>query len=146
ASLLAALHPPLTAKPGYHRHSEPLHVPARLKALREGKAGEPVDLRLGSKSYEVDQLLGKGAYARVYGATETPVGVADAATESTVVFRSVALKLHSKPCPWEFYIYRQMHLRIDGPQRQLFGTASAYHDFPNASILTCSLGASGTLQ
>ncbi|CAI7789367.1 unnamed protein product, partial [Closterium sp. NIES-53] len=101
---------------GYHRHSEPLHVPARLKALREGKAGEPVDLRLGSKSYEVDQLLGKGAYARVYGATETPVGVADAATESTVVFRSVALKLHSKPCPWEFYIYRQMHLRIDGPQ------------------------------
>ncbi|CAI5478473.1 unnamed protein product [Closterium sp. Yama58-4] len=77
---------------GYHRHSEPLHVPARLKALRDGKAGEPVDLRLGSRSYEVDRLLGKGAYAKVYGATETPVGVADAATESTVVFRSVALK------------------------------------------------------
>ncbi|CAI5466100.1 unnamed protein product [Closterium sp. Yama58-4] len=77
---------------GYHRHPEPLHVPAKLKALREGKAGEPVDLRLGSRSYEVDRLLGKGAYAKVYGATETPAGVADAATESTVVFRTVALK------------------------------------------------------
>ncbi|CAI6001303.1 unnamed protein product, partial [Closterium sp. NIES-64] len=92
ASLLGALQPPLTSEPGYHRHSDPLHVPARLKALREGKAGEPVDLRLGSRSYEVDRLLGKGAYAKVYGATETPAGVADAATESTVVFRTVALK------------------------------------------------------
>ncbi|CAI5992424.1 unnamed protein product [Closterium sp. NIES-65] len=146
ASLLAALQPPLTSEPGYQRHSDPLHVPARLKALREGKAGEPVDLRLGSRSYEVDRLLGKGAYAKVYGATETPAGVADAATESTVVFRTVALKLHSKACPWEFYIYRQIQLRIDGPQRQLFGAASAYHEFPNASILTCSLGTSGTLQ
>ncbi|CAI5511862.1 unnamed protein product [Closterium sp. Naga37s-1] len=146
ASLLAVLQPPLSSEPGYHRHSEPLHVPARLKALREGKAGEPVDLRLGSRSYEVDRLLGKGAYARVYGAMETPVGAADAATESTVVFRTVALKLHSKACPWEFYIYRQIQLRIDGPQRQLFGTASAYHEFSNASILTCSLGTSGTLQ
>ncbi|CAI5477460.1 unnamed protein product [Closterium sp. Yama58-4] len=126
---------------GYHQHSEPLHMPAKLKALREGKAGKPVDLPLGSRSYEVDRLLGKGAYARVYGARETPAGMADTATESTV-----ALKLHAKPCPWEFYIYRQIHMRIEGPQRQLFGSASAYHEFPDASILACSLGTSGTLQ
>ncbi|KAM8832363.1 mitotic checkpoint serine/threonine-protein kinase BUB1 [Spinachia spinachia] len=122
AHLMAHLTPPLDTHP--HCISWPCKVP---------NIAPKTTISIGNASLRVDCVLGKGAFATVYQATD-PV-----TSDRTV------LKVQKPAHPWEFYITTQLDARLQPDVRHLFSTIRSAHFFVNGSVLQGELHSHGTL-
>ncbi|KAM0891572.1 hypothetical protein ACQ4PT_026325 [Festuca glaucescens] len=91
-------------------------------------------IELGGRKYQIKGFCGTGAFAKLYKAS------IDGNSEETV-----ALKVQKPAFPWEFYMYRQLDLRISDIQRPSYGYAHEVHVFADVSVLVCDYLPYGTL-
>ncbi|KAJ7558034.1 hypothetical protein O6H91_04G022800 [Diphasiastrum complanatum] len=132
SELLRGLSPPLSKYKGFHFSSKKYSGSAVLSTLK--KTARNKSLELGNKTYLLKGCIGEGAFARVYQAYDDD-------SESTVV-----LKVQKPPCPWEFYVYRQLDKRIPKEERNNFGYAWQMDVYADFSIMVADYGQHGTLQ
>ncbi|XP_054474545.1 LOW QUALITY PROTEIN: mitotic checkpoint serine/threonine-protein kinase BUB1 [Anoplopoma fimbria] len=122
SGLLSALDPPLT--------SDPRCITWQCKVPN---ITPKTTISMGKASLRVDCVLGEGAFATVYQATD-PV-----TSERTV------LKVQKPGNPWEFYINTQLDARLRPDLRHLFSGLRSAHLFHNGSVLLGELHNHGTL-
>ncbi|KAM6992345.1 mitotic checkpoint serine/threonine-protein kinase BUB1 [Tautogolabrus adspersus] len=120
--LLSTLTPPLTSHPCCISWQCDLPNISPKKTISMGKA-----------SLRVDCVLGEGAFATVYHAT-------DPTTSEKMV-----LKVQKPANPWEFYINTQLDARLRPDVRHLFSSLRSAHLFNNGSVLLGELHNYGTL-
>uniref|UniRef100_A0A3Q2E3I1 Protein kinase domain-containing protein n=1 Tax=Cyprinodon variegatus TaxID=28743 RepID=A0A3Q2E3I1_CYPVA len=120
--LLGGLNPPLTS------HPRCISWPCRVPAI-----GPKMTLSVGNSSLRVDGVLGKGAFATVYQAT-------DPRTSEKVV-----LKVQKPSNPWEFYINSCLDARLQPAVRHLFSRIHSAHLFQDGSMMLGELHQYGTL-
>ncbi|XP_069544188.1 mitotic checkpoint serine/threonine-protein kinase BUB1-like, partial [Brachyistius frenatus] len=87
----------------------------------------------GTSSLRVDGVLGEGAFATVYQAT------------NPVTSEKVVLKVQKPANPWEFYIHTQLDARLQPAVRHLYGRVSSAHLFHDGSVPVGELHDYGTL-
>ncbi|KAL5647737.1 hypothetical protein ACJX0J_042092, partial [Zea mays] len=80
----------------------------------------------GIKKYQIKGSAGTGAFAKVYKAT------VDSNAEEMV-----ALKIQNTSFTLEFYMYRQLDLRISDVESPSFGYIHEMHIFSDVSVLVC---------
>ncbi|XP_069028648.1 LOW QUALITY PROTEIN: mitotic checkpoint serine/threonine-protein kinase BUB1-like [Embiotoca jacksoni] len=126
SGLLASLTPPLSAHPCCvsWRCGVPSFSPGRTLSM--GKKHRTSSLR-------VDGVLGEGAFATVYQAT------------NPVTSEKVVLKVQKPANPWEFYIHTQPDARLQPAVRHLYGRVSSAHLFHDGSVPVGELHDYGTL-
>ncbi|KAM8847389.1 mitotic checkpoint serine/threonine-protein kinase BUB1 isoform 1-T1 [Synchiropus picturatus] len=122
SDLLAAMKPPLSAHP--HCVTWSRNIP-NIKPK--------MTISIGSVSLCVDCILGEGAFAKVFQATDL------------MTSQKMVLKVQKPANPWEFYIQTQLDARLPAPERHLFARMSAAHMFDNGSVLLGDLHNCGTL-
>uniref|UniRef100_A0A672Y9M8 Protein kinase domain-containing protein n=1 Tax=Sphaeramia orbicularis TaxID=375764 RepID=A0A672Y9M8_9TELE len=122
SGLLSALNPPLTSHP--HCISWQGNVP---------NIRPRTTISMGKASLRVDCILGEGAFATVYQAT-------DPMTSERMV-----LKVQKPANPWEFYINTQLDVRLQPNIRHLYSRLSSAHLFHDGSVLLGELHSYGTL-
>ncbi|KAM9778027.1 mitotic checkpoint serine/threonine-protein kinase BUB1 isoform 2-T2 [Syngnathus typhle] len=122
SDLLSSVSPPLASHP-------------QLVNWQRGlpDIGVKKTISMGTASLRVDRVLGQGAFATVYLAT-------DPATSDKMV-----LKVQKPSNPWEFYIHTQLDRRLSPSVRHLFSRVRSAHIFTNGSVLVGELHAYGTL-
>ncbi|NWZ68536.1 BUB1 kinase, partial [Acrocephalus arundinaceus] len=96
------------------------------------------ELSLGSSSFHVDCLVGKGAFAQVYQAS-----ILDASNPRNN--QKVIFKVQEHANPWEFYIATQLLERLSPSVCHLYIHFYSAHFFPDGSILVGELHNYGTL-
>ncbi|XP_025210142.1 mitotic checkpoint serine/threonine-protein kinase BUB1 isoform X3 [Theropithecus gelada] len=96
------------------------------------------EFQLGSKLINVHHLLGEGAFAQVYEATQGDVN--DAKNKQKFV-----LKVQKPANPWEFYIGTQLMERLKPTMQHMFMKFYSAHFFQNGSVLVGELYSYGTL-
>ncbi|XP_070705313.1 mitotic checkpoint serine/threonine-protein kinase BUB1 isoform X2 [Pempheris klunzingeri] len=121
-NLLSALRPPLTSHPRCITWQCNVPNISPKKTISMGKA-----------SLRVDCVLGEGAFATVYQAT-------DPMTSERMV-----LKVQKPANPWEFYINTQLDARLQPDVRHLYSNIRSAHLFHNGSVLLGELHNYGTL-
>ncbi|XP_062406123.1 mitotic checkpoint serine/threonine-protein kinase BUB1 isoform X2 [Sardina pilchardus] len=121
-SLLSRLDTPLTTYPSVTTWE--CNLPNVSPKMTTTMAGE---------SLRVDFVLGQGAFATVYQATNL--------TTSEKLF----LKVQKPANPWEYYINVQLNVRLRPSLRHLFNNIHSAHLFRNGSILLGDLHNCGTL-
>ncbi|XP_036403176.1 mitotic checkpoint serine/threonine-protein kinase BUB1 [Megalops cyprinoides] len=121
-SLLSKLPTPLTSYPNFVTWDR--KVP---------NIAPKMTIPVGEESLHVDSMLGQGAFATVYQATNL-------ATSQKLV-----LKVQKPANPWEFYINTQLNQRLQLSVRHLFNNIYAAHLFQNGSVLLGELHSCGTL-
>ncbi|WVZ91540.1 hypothetical protein U9M48_037697, partial [Paspalum notatum var. saurae] len=115
----------------YHKSNKVYYGKMALTSLNVSK-GKVIEL--GGRKYQIKGFSGAGAFAKVYKAT------VDGNAEEIV-----ALKIQSPPFPWEFYMYRQLDMRISDVERPSFGYAHEIHTFSDVSVLLCDYMPHGSL-
>ncbi|XP_039981016.1 mitotic checkpoint serine/threonine-protein kinase BUB1 isoform X2 [Xiphias gladius] len=122
SDLLSALTPPLSSHPHYitWQCSVPNITPK-------------MTISMGKASLRVDCVLGEGAFATVYQAT-------DPMTSERMV-----LKVQKPANPWEFYINTQLDARLQPDVRRLYSGLRSAHLFHDGSVLLGELHNYGTL-
>ncbi|XP_056150218.1 mitotic checkpoint serine/threonine-protein kinase BUB1 [Lampris incognitus] len=121
-SLLSRLSSPLTANPNYFTWQ--CKVP---------KIAPKTTVTMGKASLRVDRILGEGAFATAYEATEP------------TTLRKVVLKVQKPANPWEFHISTQVDARVQPCLRHLYNNIHSAHLFQNGSIMLGELYSCGTL-
>ncbi|KAF4099161.1 mitotic checkpoint serine/threonine-protein kinase BUB1 isoform X2 [Onychostoma macrolepis] len=121
-SLLSGLQPPLSSHPNLTVWS------GRLPTITP-----KMTVQIAGESLRVDCVLGQGAFATVYQATNL--------TSTHKLF----LKVQKPANPWEFYIDSQLNTRLQPGVRHLFNTIYSGHLFTNGSVLIGELHNCGTL-
>ncbi|PNJ19978.1 BUB1 isoform 2 [Pongo abelii] len=96
------------------------------------------EFQLGSKLVYVHHLLGEGAFAQVYEATQGDLN--DAKNKQKFV-----LKVQKPANPWEFYIGTQLMERLKPSMQHMFMKFYSAHLFQNGSVLVGELYSYGTL-
>ncbi|KAM6355902.1 mitotic checkpoint serine/threonine-protein kinase BUB1 [Podargus strigoides] len=96
------------------------------------------ELPLGSSSFHVDCLVGEGAFAQVYQASN--LDASNPRNNQKVIF-----KVQKPANPWEFYIATQLVERLNPSVRHLYIHFYSAHFFQNGSILVGELYNYGTL-
>lgn len=138
SSLLKELDPPLSKYKGYIYSSKKYSGKVSLATFASTKPGvKNKPLELGCSKYQLKGCTGRGAFAQVY--------LADALHNNGDSHR-VVLKVQKPPCPWEFYIYRQLDVRILSEERCSYGCAQNIHIYADCSFMECDFGQYGTLQ
>ncbi|KAI4333945.1 hypothetical protein L6164_018693 [Bauhinia variegata] len=125
---------PLIAKyKGYHSSTKAFTGKLVLSSLKNSSRNKVIEI--GGKKYQIKGCAGQGGFAQVYKAyiNSNPDEV-------------VALKIQKPAFSWEFYMYRQLDLRIVDRERSNYGFAHGIHLCSNCSILVCDYLAHGTLQ
>uniref|UniRef100_A0A665VRW5 BUB1 mitotic checkpoint serine/threonine kinase n=2 Tax=Echeneis naucrates TaxID=173247 RepID=A0A665VRW5_ECHNA len=122
SDLLSALSPPLT--------SHPRCITWQCKVPN---ITPKMTISMGKASLQVDCVLGEGAFATVYQAT-------DPRTSERMV-----LKVQKPANPWEFYINTQLDARLQPAVRHLYSGVRSAHLFHDGSVLLCELHNYGTL-
>ncbi|XP_068198831.1 mitotic checkpoint serine/threonine-protein kinase BUB1 [Antennarius striatus] len=122
AALLASLSPPLT--------SDPRCV---TWACDVPPISPKMTISLGGASLRVDGVVGEGAFATVFQATDL------------LTSEKLALKVQRPANPWEFYIHTQLDARLSPAERCLFSGVRAAHLFQDGSVLLGELHGYGTL-
>ncbi|KAL6840688.1 hypothetical protein ACP4OV_029552 [Aristida adscensionis] len=117
---------------GYHKSNK--IYPEKVPLTSSQNASRNKVIELGGTKYQIKGSPGAGAFAKVYKAT------VDGNAEELV-----ALKIQKPPFPWEFYIYRQLDMRISDIERPSFGYAQEVHVFSDISVLVCDYLSHGTL-
>uniref|UniRef100_A0A0A9B922 Protein kinase domain-containing protein n=1 Tax=Arundo donax TaxID=35708 RepID=A0A0A9B922_ARUDO len=131
-NLLATINGDLKKFSGYHKSNKV--YPGKVPLTSSQNALRNKVIELGGRKYQIKGSPGTGAFAKVYKAT------VDGSTEELV-----ALKIQKPPFPWEFYIYRQLDMRISDVERPSFGYAHEVHVFADVSVLVCDYLPHGTL-
>lgn len=121
-SLLSSLKTPLTSYPN-------LSLCTRGLPTLTPK----MTVQMGEDSLRVDFVLGQGAFATVYQATNLTTS------------QKVILKVQKPANPWEFYINSQLNARVLRKERHLFNQLHSAHLFTNGSVLVGELHNCGTL-
>ncbi|EPS63015.1 hypothetical protein M569_11772, partial [Genlisea aurea] len=133
-NLLLKMNTEMSQYEGYHliNKSYPGKVP--LTSLLKSSRNKAVSIGSGEK-YQIKGCAGQGGFAQVFKAliNDNPDDV-------------VALKIQKPPFPWEFYIYRQLDVRIPEQERRNFGFAHRVHLYTDYSVLVSDYLAHGTLQ
>uniref|UniRef100_A0A8D2B2W0 Mitotic checkpoint serine/threonine-protein kinase BUB1 n=1 Tax=Sciurus vulgaris TaxID=55149 RepID=A0A8D2B2W0_SCIVU len=96
------------------------------------------EFQLGSSLIYVNHLLGEGAFAQVYEATQGDAN-------ETKNKQKCVLKVQKPANPWEFYIGTQLMERLKPAVRHMFIKFYSAHLFQNGSILIGDLYSYGTL-
>ncbi|KAI3364637.1 hypothetical protein L3Q82_011420 [Scortum barcoo] len=122
SDLLAGLNPPLTSHPRCITWQ--CNIPNITPKMT---------ISMGKASLRVDCVLGEGAFATVYQAT-------DPMTSERMV-----LKVQKPANPWEFYINTQLDARLQPGVRHLYSSIRSAHVFHNGSVLLGELHNYGTL-
>ncbi|WVZ66035.1 hypothetical protein U9M48_015312 [Paspalum notatum var. saurae] len=117
---------------GYHKSNKVYYGKVALTSSLNVLKGKVIEL--GGRKYQIKGSTGNGAFAKVYKAT------VDGNAEEMV-----ALKVQNPPFPWEFYMYRQLDMRISNDERPSFGYAHEMHIFSDVSVLVCDYLPYGTL-
>nr|CAD7392640.1 unnamed protein product [Timema cristinae] len=92
------------------------------------------NITLGNECYTLDSILGEGAYAKVYKASNFNNK------------KEVALKIQSSSCAWEFYICQEIRRRLgDCPQALSFMLMESAYVFTNYSVLVTEVAPYGNL-
>ncbi|XP_051909313.1 mitotic checkpoint serine/threonine-protein kinase BUB1 isoform X2 [Hippocampus zosterae] len=120
--LLSRMSPPLTSHPQCVSWRRSLPDIGAKKTISMGKA-----------SLRVDRVLGQGAFATVYQATDP-----DSCDK-------VVLKVQKPANIWEFYIHTQLDRRLPPSVRHLFGRIRSAHVFTDGSVLLGEAHGYGTL-
>ncbi|KAK7150859.1 hypothetical protein R3I93_011954 [Phoxinus phoxinus] len=121
-SLLSNLQPPLSSHPDLTVWS------CRLPTITP-----KMTVQIAGESLRVDFVLGQGAFATVYQAT------------NLMTTRKLILKVQKPANPWEFYMDSQLNARLQPSVRHLFNTIYSAHLFTNGSVLIGELHNCGTL-
>ncbi|KAG7272622.1 hypothetical protein CRUP_033131, partial [Coryphaenoides rupestris] len=122
AGLLSGLSPPLGAHP--HCITWRCSVP---------HIAPKTTITMGTASLRVDCLLGEGAFAKVYQASDP------------MTSEKMVLKVQKPANPWEFYVDTQLDARLPPAVRHLYSKVHSAHLFHNGSILLAELHRCGTL-
>ncbi|XP_042358797.1 mitotic checkpoint serine/threonine-protein kinase BUB1 isoform X2 [Plectropomus leopardus] len=122
SDLLSSLSPPLTS------HPRCITWPCKVPNITP-----KMTISMGKASLRVDCVLGEGAFATVYQAT-------DPMTSERMV-----LKVQKPAYPWEFYINTQLDARLRPDVRHLYSSIRSAHLFPNGSVMLGELHNYGTL-
>nr|XP_045004129.1 mitotic checkpoint serine/threonine-protein kinase BUB1 isoform X2 [Jaculus jaculus] len=96
------------------------------------------EFQLGSLLVYIHHLLGEGAFAQVYEATNGEM-------DDTKNKQKCVLKVQKPARPWEFYIGTQLMERLKPKMRHMFIKFYSAHLFQNGSILVGELYSYGTL-
>uniref|UniRef100_A0A8C9A2W1 Mitotic checkpoint serine/threonine-protein kinase BUB1 n=1 Tax=Prolemur simus TaxID=1328070 RepID=A0A8C9A2W1_PROSS len=96
------------------------------------------EFQLGSMQVYVHHLLGEGAFAQVYEATQGDVN-------DTKSKQKFVLKVQKPANPWEFYIGTQLMERLKPAMQHMFIKFYSAHLFQNGSVLVGELYNYGTL-
>ncbi|XP_051510645.1 mitotic checkpoint serine/threonine-protein kinase BUB1-like isoform X2 [Myxocyprinus asiaticus] len=121
-SLLSNLQPPLSS----HRN-------LTVWSCRLPTITPKMTVQIAGESLRVDFVLGQGAFATVYQAT------------NLMTTQKLFLKVQKPANPWEFYIDSQLNGRLQPSVRHLFNTIHSAHLFINGSVLIGELHNCGTL-
>uniref|UniRef100_A0AAZ3RK97 Mitotic checkpoint serine/threonine-protein kinase BUB1 n=1 Tax=Oncorhynchus tshawytscha TaxID=74940 RepID=A0AAZ3RK97_ONCTS len=122
SSLLSKLSTPLTSQPNFITWQ--CKVPSIAPKMT---------IKIGEGSLRVDCVLGQGAFATVYQATDLNTS------------EKMILKVQKPANPWEFYINSQLNARLQPSVRHLFNNIHSAHLFQNGSVLLGELYNCGTL-
>ncbi|XP_029589839.1 mitotic checkpoint serine/threonine-protein kinase BUB1 isoform X3 [Salmo trutta] len=122
SSLLSKLSTPLTSQPNFITWQ--CKVPSIAPKMT---------IKMGKGSLRVDCVLGQGAFATVYQATDLNTS------------EKMILKVQKPANPWEFYINSQLNARLQPSVRHLFNNIHSAHLFQNGSVLLGELYNCGTL-
>nr|XP_033503878.1 mitotic checkpoint serine/threonine-protein kinase BUB1 isoform X1 [Epinephelus lanceolatus] len=122
SDLLSSLTPPLTSHPRCITWQ--CNVP---------NITPKITISMGKASLRVDCILGEGAFATVYQATDP------------VTSERMVLKVQKPANPWEFYINTQLDARLQPTIRHLYSNIRSAHLFRNGSVLLGELHNYGTL-
>lgn len=122
SSLLSGLSPPLTA-----------HPRCTTWQCTIPNITPKMTISMGKQSLRVDCILGEGAFATVYQAT------------NPVTLEKMVLKVQKPANPWEFYINTQLDARLQPDTRQLYSSMHSAHLFHNGSVLLGELHSYGTM-
>ncbi|CAL8315335.1 unnamed protein product [Lota lota] len=122
AALLSRLSPPLGSHP--HCISWQCNVP---------NITPKTTITMGNASLRVDCLLGEGAFAKIYQATDP------------MTSEKMVMKVQKPANPWEFYMNTQLDGRLPPAVRHLYIKVQSAHLFHNGSILLAELHRCGTL-
>ncbi|XP_060769495.1 mitotic checkpoint serine/threonine-protein kinase BUB1 isoform X2 [Neoarius graeffei] len=106
-------------------------------------------VQMGAECLRVDCVVGQGAFATVYQAT-------DLSTSHKLILKVCSENIESSSCvlpaqvqkpsnPWEFYINTQLNARVEPRARHLYNQLHAAHLFTNGSVLIGELHNCGTL-
>ncbi|XP_073156645.1 mitotic checkpoint serine/threonine-protein kinase BUB1 [Henckelia pumila] len=132
-SLLQDLHSKVVQYEGYHQSNRVYPGKVALSSLL--KSGRNKSIDIGGNKYQIKGCAGQGGFAQVFKA------YVDSNPDDVV-----ALKIQKPPFPWEFYMYRQLDMRISEKERINFGLAHRLHLFNDYSILVSDYLSYGTLQ
>ncbi|KAK2161830.1 hypothetical protein NP493_1557g00022 [Ridgeia piscesae] len=132
ADFLSSLAVPIETRPNY------LKTARRFPCITVGLINV-----LGDKTYQVDCLLGEGAYAKVYQATMLDMGTADEGVHKV-------LKVQKPACRWEFYIVTELQQRLSDLNSHIDVTPSVMsidraYFYRDGSCLVSDLHKYGTL-
>uniref|UniRef100_A0A3Q1G9H7 Protein kinase domain-containing protein n=1 Tax=Acanthochromis polyacanthus TaxID=80966 RepID=A0A3Q1G9H7_9TELE len=122
SDLLSSLNPPLTSHP--HCITWQCHLPSITPKMT---------ISMGNSSLRVDCILGEGAFATVYQAT------------NPMTSERMVLKVQKPANPWEFYINTQLDARLQPDIRHFYSSICSAHLFSNGSVLLTELHNYGTL-
>ncbi|XP_066400069.1 mitotic checkpoint serine/threonine-protein kinase BUB1-like isoform X2 [Miscanthus floridulus] len=131
-TLLETINGELRTFPGYHKSNKVYYGKVPLTSSLNVLRNKVIEL--GGRKYQIKGSTGTGAFAKVYKAT------VDGNTEEMV-----ALKIQNPSFALEFYMYRQLDLRISDIERPSFGYAHEMHIFSDVSVLVCDYLPYGTL-
>ncbi|XP_037484784.1 mitotic checkpoint serine/threonine-protein kinase BUB1-like [Triticum dicoccoides] len=125
SNLLTKINGGLKKLTGYHKSNKIYSGKVPLTSSHNALKNKVVEL--GGRKYHIKGSSGTGAFAKLYKAS------VDGNTEEIV-----ALKVQKPAFPWEFYIYRQLDMRISDIQRPSYGYAHEVHVFADVSVLVCN--------
>ncbi|XP_078180588.1 protein kinase and Mad3-BUB1-I domain-containing protein [Carex rostrata] len=132
-NLLKKINPHMKKYEGFHR-SNKLYDGKISLASQNNSRNKIVEL-VGNWKYQIKGCAGSGGFAQVFKA------FVDGNPEEVA-----ALKVQNPAFPWEFYMYRQLDLRIAGNERLNFGYAHRIHLYSDLSVVVCDYLSHGTLQ
>ncbi|PWA39773.1 ATP binding,protein serine/threonine kinase [Artemisia annua] len=122
----------LSQNMGYHASSKCYSGAVALSSLQKSSRNKVIEM--GGDTYQITGCAGKGGFAQVYKACV-----------NSKKDEVVALKIQKPPFPWEFYMYRQLDLRIPENERSCFGYAHRLHLYSDYSIIVTNFLAHKTL-
>ncbi|KAL6529595.1 protein kinase [Orobanche gracilis] len=132
-NLLQRMNSQVVKYEGYHPSKRAYPGKVALSSLLKSAKNKCIDI--GGEKYQIKGCAGQGGFAQVFKAylNSNPDDV-------------VALKIQKPPFPWEFYMYRQLDIRIPEKERKSFGFAHRLYLYSDYSVLVSDYLAQGTLQ
>ena len=134
---LSKIQPPLDEYKSFYRYNQPLRMSALLKKIHKASKSENknpiVDFKKTGDLYCIRSELGQGGYAIVY--------LAESSTGNLK-----ALKIERPASMWEYYILRQIEMRLSGmPVLRSIIQVDSLHYFLDESYLVLNYANQGTV-